>query len=57
MVSLEIAPIASTIGSAPFVVQPTRGRGTRGDVMLGVLPFVNTMFALTGMWMNFPQLT
>jgi len=56
MVLLETALITPPIGINLYVVQGIRGRGKMGDVMVGALPFVITMFAMIALLMVFPQL-
>ena len=56
MVLLETALITPPIGINLYVVQGIRGRGKMGDVMVGALPFVLTMFAMIALLMIFPQL-
>ena len=56
MVLLETALITPPIGINLYVVQGIRGRGKMGDVMIGALPFVITMFAMIALLMVFPQL-
>jgi len=56
MVLLETALITPPIGINLYVVQGIRKRGKMGDVMIGALPFVATMFAMIALLMMFPQL-
>ena len=56
MVLLETALITPPIGINLYVVQGIRGQGKMGEVMVGALPFVITMFAMIALLMVFPQL-
>ena len=56
MVLLETALITPPIGINLYVVQGIRKSGKMGEVMVGALPFVITMFAMIGLLMIFPQL-
>ena len=56
MVLLETALITPPIGINLYVVQGIRTRGAMGDVMLGALPFVASMFAMIALLLAFPGL-
>ncbi len=50
----ETALVTPPIGMNLFVVQGVRRRGTIGDVMVGVLPFVLCLFAAIALVIAFP---
>jgi tripartite ATP-independent transporter DctM subunit len=56
MVLLESALITPPIGINLYVVQGIRKRGSLNDVMVGILPFVLTMFAMIALLVIFPDL-
>ena len=56
MLLIETALITPPVGVNLFVVQGIRGRGSLNDVMIGVAPFVLTMFAMISILVVFPDL-
>jgi len=56
MVMLETALITPPIGVNLYVVQGVRGRGSMNDVMVGIIPFVLTMFVMIGLLVAFPEI-
>ena len=56
MLLIETALITPPVGVNLFVVQGIRGRGSLNDVMIGVAPFVLTMFAMITVLVAFPDL-
>lgn len=56
MVMLETALITPPIGVNLYVVQGVRGRGSMNDVMIGIIPFVFTMFVMIALLVAFPQI-
>ena len=52
----ETALVTPPIGMNLFVVQGVRRRGTIGDVMLGVMPFVVCLFAAIALVILFPDI-
>ena len=56
MLLIETALITPPVGVNLFVVQGIRGRGSLNDVMIGVAPFVLTMFAMIAILVAFPDL-
>ena len=56
MLLIETALITPPVGVNLFVVQGVRGRGSLNDVMIGVAPFVLTMFAMIAILVAFPGL-
>jgi C4-dicarboxylate transporter, DctM subunit len=56
MVLLETALITPPIGINLYVVQGVRKKGAMTDVMIGVLPFVVSMFVMVGFLLAFPQI-
>jgi tripartite ATP-independent transporter DctM subunit len=56
MVMLETALITPPIGVNLYVVQGVRGSGPMSDVMIGIVPFLITMFAMVALLVGFPEL-
>ena len=56
MLLIETALITPPVGVNLFVVQGIRGRGSLNDIMIGVAPFVLTMFAMIAILVAFPGL-
>jgi tripartite ATP-independent transporter DctM subunit len=56
MVMLETALITPPIGVNLYVVQGVRGRGSMNDIMIGIIPFLLTMFVMIGLLVAFPQI-
>jgi tripartite ATP-independent transporter DctM subunit len=56
MLLIETALITPPVGVNLFVVQGVRGKGSLNDIMIGVAPFVLTMFAMIVILIAFPDL-
>lgn len=56
MVMLETALITPPIGVNLYVVQGVRGRGSMNDIMVGIIPFVLTMFVMIALLVAFPDI-
>ena len=56
MVMLETALITPPIGVNLYVVQGVRGRGSMNDIMVGIIPFVLTMFVMLALLVAFPDI-
>lgn len=52
----ETAMISPPVGANLFVVQGVRGHGSMNDVMIGVMPFVVTLFVMTALIVFFPDI-
>ncbi len=52
----ETAMITPPVGVNLFVVQGMRQRGSINDVILGVLPFIGSLFAMIGLIVAFPNI-
>ena len=52
----EVALITPPIGMNLFVVQGVRRRGSLGDIMIGVLPFMAALLGMIGLVIIFPQI-
>ena len=56
IVLVEMALITPPVGLNLYVVQSARGEGRIGQVMIGALPFVITMFVMVGLLIAFPDI-
>ena len=52
----ETAMVTPPVGVNLFVVQGVRGRGSINEVILGVLPFIASLFAMIALIVAFPQI-
>jgi tripartite ATP-independent transporter DctM subunit len=52
----ETAMITPPVGVNLFVVQGVRGRGSINDVIVGVLPFIASLFLMIGLIVVFPEI-
>ena len=56
VIMMEIALITPPLGMNLYVVQGIRGRGSIGDVFIGVIPFVACMLLLIVLILAFPAI-
>jgi TRAP-type C4-dicarboxylate transport system permease large subunit len=56
IVLCETAMVTPPFGINLFVVQSVRGRGSLDDVIIGVSPFIVTLFVMLGLLVAFPGL-
>jgi TRAP-type C4-dicarboxylate transport system permease large subunit len=56
IVLCETGMVTPPFGINLFVVQSVRGRGSLDDVIIGVSPFIVTLFVMLGLLVAFPGL-
>lgn len=53
---MEVALVTPPVGLNLYVVQGIRGRGSIGDVFIGVIPFIFSTFAVVALIIAFPEI-
>jgi C4-dicarboxylate transporter DctM subunit len=56
IVLCETGMVTPPLGINLFVVQSVRGQGSLDDVIVGVAPFIVTLFVMLGLLVAFPEL-